>query len=89
MSDSHYFVALSIEEVDLFQHSTRKVKQGGEGFTREQSRPLTYNDLLLMDGMEVAVERNKPYKESLIGGRDDDCMGAVTKSMEGKKGSGQ
>ena len=43
---------------------------------------------MLLDGIEAVIERNKSYKESLIG-VDDDHMGTVKETMEGEKGSSQ
>ena len=51
--------AASVEEDDLLNHSTKKVKQGRDGFSGDQSGSKSYNDEILW---ELEGDRDHDFK---------------------------
>ena len=68
LGDSERKEVTTIEEDDFLSCSTKKVKKGENGFTRDQSGIQTYDDEILKEVREFEVEKLKFYRDKLVGG---------------------
>ena len=87
-----------VEEDDLLSRRMKKVKQGENGFTRDQFGIKAYDDEDLKEAREIEAKKFKSYKDTLVGGEgfefgfqqgnltlDDGSEQAKGQDMEGEE----
>ena len=72
-------------EVDLFHQSKKKVKKSNEGFYRDHSGPIDYNDEVLNDQEDMNSSQVHSYKETLMG-KDSLNEDVFMKEIDHEKG---